>query len=357
MKNLLYFIVFVVGMPFVFAQQGPMQFKMESEKWEVPQDAVFERFENRETLLITKGRATLKNFNFVDGIIEVDVYANSKRSFAGITFRKKEDHMDEVYMRMHKSNQVDAIQYTPIFNNESNWQLYKEHQAKVIFKDKGWNRLRIEVIHHTAKVFVNDKIVMEVDNLRTGNSEGAIGLWALFTNRFSNFTVTPKTYNEEPQAEQKITKDGIISRWQISNAKRFDNNPLNASNFPKLNYIEALTESSGLLPISKYVKKTLAGNFEQNVEDYTVAYTDIYATENKTIQFSFDYSDKILVYFNETLLFKGNNAFRAKGIQHTGHVDLESNKLVLHLQPGRNRLYCVVVEKANGWGLIGKLEN
>jgi hypothetical protein len=87
-----------------------------------------------------------------------------------------------------------------------------------------------------------------------------------------------------------------------------------------------------------------------------VASTSIESNNNQVRLFSFDYSDKIIVYLNGTTIFSGNNAFRSKGLQYQGHIDINANKLYLNLKKGNNTLDCVVIDKANGWGLIGKLE-
>lgn len=118
----------------------------------------------------------------------------------------------------------------------------------------------------------------------------------------------------------------------------------------------ATTENSGLLPISKYLEKPSSGNFEENREDYTIAYTTIHADKQETKLFSFDYSDRIIVYLNGEPIFKGNNAFRAKGIQYMGHMDINTNKLYLPLDKGKNEIHCIVIDKANGWGIMAKLE-
>lgn len=130
-------LISVLGFQYTIAQTTTKKIDMIPSFWTTSERATFERFDNRETIVLEGGRISVNNETFTNGIIEVDVYANSKRSFAGITFRKQKENMEEVYMRMHKSRQVDAVQYTPIFNNESNWQLYREYQAQVVFKTKG----------------------------------------------------------------------------------------------------------------------------------------------------------------------------------------------------------------------------
>ncbi len=357
MKKLHYLFIALLSFQVSIAQDSTTNITMVIANWNLPGEAAFERFDNRETLLLKGGRAIVKDQNFTNGTIEVDVYANSIRSFAGITFRKQNDNLEEVYMRMHKSNQADAVQYTPIFNNESNWQLYSEYQAKVSFKNVGWNTLRIEVNNKSAEVFVNDEKVMTIDHLRTSLNMGEIGLFSLFTNRFSNFRVTHKDVVEDPEkGVNNPDNPNIIKQWEITKAKPYKEEEFKVHDFLKEKYKTVETEESGLLAISKYIKKSSSGNFEDNVEDFIIASKTIHTNSNETRLFSFDYSDKIIVYLNGKAIFKGNNAFMAKGVQYMGHMDINTNKLYLTLNKGVNKIHCVVIDKANGWGLIAKLE-
>jgi len=233
----------------------------------------------------------------------------------------------------------------------------ENYQAQVSFKNTGWNTLRIEVNNKSTKVFVNDKIVMSIDHLRTDHSIGEIGLFSLFANRFSNFRVIHKDEIENPVIGDNNPADpNIITQWEITNARPYKEEEIHFDDFLKEKYITVKTEESGLLLISKYIKKSSSGNFEQNIDDYTIAFKTIYADKNETKLFSFDYSDKIIVYLNGKVIFKGNNSFLAKGIQYMGHMDINTNKLYLTLEKGVNKIHCVVIDKANGWGIIAKLE-
>lgn len=350
-------IIALLSFQLAITQNSEIKVDMVASNWNISEETTFEKFDNRETLILNGGRITVKNQKFVNGTIEVEVYANTIRSFAGITFRRQNNNMEEVYMRMHKSNQVDAVQYTPIFNNESNWQLFREKQARVSFKKTGWNSLRIEVKNQSAEVFVNDKKVMTIDKLRTEHNTGEIGLFALFSNRFSNFRFTPKDTVEDDKKDSIVVVDpAIITKWKITKSKPYKVKEVEFENFLKEEYIAVETEATGLLPISKHIKKSSFGNFEQNEEDYIIASTTIHSDNDETKLFSFDYSDRIIVYLNGKAVFKGNNAFRAKGIQYMGHININTNKLYLPLQKGINKIHCVVIDKANGWGLIAKLE-
>jgi hypothetical protein len=357
MRAILYYLFVLLVSQLAYAQGSTTKIDMVNSNWNTNDQTTFERFDDRESLLLKRGRITVKDLQFSNGTIEVDVYAKTSRSFAGITFRKQGQTMEEVYMRMHKSNQVDAVQYTPIFNNESNWQLYNNYQAKVSFKNTGWNTLRIDVNGKNAIVSVNGEEVLTVDHLRTEHDSGEIGLFALFTARFSNLRVTHKEEIKQPITSKfDNSNPHIITEWAITKAMPFTGEELQFEDLAGQDYNTVKTEVSGLLPISKYVNKVSSGSFEQNPEDYIVASTSVFADKEEVRSFSFDYSDKIIVYLNGEKLFSGNNAFRAKGIQYMGHMGINANTLHLPLQKGVNKIHCVVIDKANGWGLMAKLD-
>lgn len=325
--------------------------------WKFAEDVVrnFEDFENQPTLVLN-GKAIAKNVSLKNGIIEVDVYANQKRSFAGIVFRKQGETMEELYMRNHKNGQPDAVQYSPTFNGELTWQLYREFQAQVFFERAGWNRLKVLFNQQQLEVWVNDKKVLEVDGLKTDNSQGEIGLFSLFENRFANFRYR-ETDDEIQVKEKPITEASNITEWNLSEAFLYSPESIENMNFSGLTYQKVSTESSGLLPISKYLMKPSFGNFESNEEVFAVVSTNIMMSNaTKRVTFSFDYSDKIIVFLNGKKVFEGNNAFLSKGPQFQGHMGLTANTIYLDLQPGENSLHCVVIDKANGWGIMGRID-
>ncbi len=356
-KTFFYFLVFL-SFTKIVAQTKDVPFDTSMWSFTDGSNYKFQDFEGRKTLFLD-GRAEVNLKKFKNGTVQVDIYANKKRSFAGISFRKQENTMEEVYLRMHKNNQPDAVQYTPIFNGESNWQLYREHQNTAAILESGWNTLKIKVLGTLAKVYLNNKEVLSIDQLKTDSNIGGIGLFALFGNRFSNFKVNHVQTEESSElGKTKSANRNIITKWKLSQALPFEpNNFANGLHTENLDFDTVEAEPHGLLPISKYVEKSSKGGFENNQEDFVVAKLEIISQKAQSKKFSFDYSDRCIVYLNGKEIFSGNNAFRSKGLQFQGHLAIDGNTLTLPLQKGKNILDIVVIEKANGWGLIGKFND
>ena len=180
----------------------------------------------------------------------------------------------------------------------------------------------------------------------------------LVGNRFANFRYTSDNNINIPTQTPQAPEAGIIQEWELSAAQIWRPNLKEDINFESLKgWQKASTEANGLLPISKYVQKTSRGAFEQNAEDYIVAQLSIESEQEEIKEFSFDYRYRILVFLNGQLLFQGNNAFRSKGLQHTGHLGINGNTLFLPLKQGKNQLQCIIIERGNGWGLMGKFKD
>jgi hypothetical protein len=60
-----------------------------------------------------------------DGVLEADLAVTAERSFHGVAWRvADESNYESFFVRPHQVGNPDAIQYTPVFNGLSAWQLY-----------------------------------------------------------------------------------------------------------------------------------------------------------------------------------------------------------------------------------------
>ena len=118
-----------------------------------------------------EGSAYLKDVVFENGIIEVDIATEHKRSYPGILFRiQSEDAFENVYFRPHRAGHYsDAIQYVPVFNGVSGWQFYSGDgfTAEVSLPASRWVHVRMEVMGTQARVFVGESL-----NVNTEDSHG-----------------------------------------------------------------------------------------------------------------------------------------------------------------------------------------
>src|SRR5687767_3476973 len=119
--------------------------------WQLRGDSVrVEQFDGRSVLAIKNGFAYRRDVRFENGTIDVDVMSTEMRSFVYVMFRMQSDSaFEDFYMRPHKSNAPDALQYAPVYQGSSAWQLYHGAlgggTAPVSIPDGVWNRLRIVV--------------------------------------------------------------------------------------------------------------------------------------------------------------------------------------------------------------------
>ncbi|MDH5744191.1 MAG: hypothetical protein OEZ52_11640, partial [Candidatus Aminicenantes bacterium] len=113
---------FILMSVFSYGTEETVSF--DSERWQLGPASRVEEFLGRKALTLT-GTAFLKDVEFENGVVEVDLAFKEGRVFPTIIFRcQDEANYEEFYVRPHKSGQPDALQYTPSFNGLSAWQLY-----------------------------------------------------------------------------------------------------------------------------------------------------------------------------------------------------------------------------------------
>ena len=352
---------------------GPVTITLSPDAWVATENARFrvEPHLGRESLFLN-GRILFPEVSFLDGIIEVDIAPNVNRSFAGIIFRIRPENetggpdranFEEVYIRLHKSGMPDAIQYIPIYNGQSTWQLYREYQSAREFKRTDWTHLKIVVAGEKAEIYLDDDSnpTLVVDRLRQGYEEGSIGLFALFGNRFANFQYTPFEVTDAPLAQRQKSTQGIVEQWALSPPMPAIENKADLypgkEELSKTEWHLANAEPSGLLPISMYIMRGGTEAFEQNPDLVAWTRVNVESSTKQLKKLFFDYSDKAVVFLNGNPVYAGNNAFRSKGILERGDLSIDGNAVFLDLKKGNNELLVAVTERANGWGLMARFDD
>lgn len=320
--------------------------------------ASFEQRGGRKALCID-GEAFLRGVSLANGSVAVDIANDHHRHFTNVIFRAaSQENYETAYLRMHKSGHFDAVQYTPHLNGETNWQLFREAQARADFGGQPWITLRVDFSDDRAQVRVgseNDDPVLETV-LTLPAEAGGIGLRTLFKGCFSNFRYMSQgpTWIASDAAPINHPPAGTITRWSLSEAfpiEKWAGISARLPRSPDWSIVEA--EPNGRLLISRYRRKAMSGGFERNRLDGVYAGVAIHSAEAQSAALQIDASDMATVWLNGTVLLAFDNSFRAKGPLHRGDFDATKQTLGLPLRAGRNELVVLVAERANGWGLAG----
>jgi hypothetical protein len=309
--------------------------------------------------------ALLKDVQFKDGIIEVDVAPTTKRIFAGIVFRApSHDNLEIIYLRLHKSGMPDAIQYCPRYNGIDGWQFYsgKGFTAEAVYSRSEWTHFKIVVEGQKAAVYLNNSQtpVLMVDEMKRDYQGGAIGLWGLNGANFTNFKFTPIEKGAFNMPAKRPAPDGMISAWEIS--KSFVEKDINAETYPdaalqkSFAWERVSSDATGLVNLSRFRKKTrvMTSTGLQNGVDVVFAKTVIVSEKNQIKKLSFGYSDKVSIFLNGQILYAANATFQSRDPLFQGIVGLNDH-LYLPLKKGKNELMFAVSELFGGWGFLCQL--
>lgn len=327
----------------------------ESERW-VKVDAEVVKHMGRESLM---GVAYLKDVEFENGVIEVDIAVNGNRSYPGINFRIQslENH-ERFYIRPHRSPLYpDALQYMPVINGVGCWQLYngEGYTARANIPSNQWIHLKMEISGKQARVFLGDttKPALVINDLKHGVSKGMIGLYGPKdkTAYFSNFQYRVDNTLQFDAVPKVETPPGMITEWQISQI--FKATQMDKGAYPSEKDLANLTwqkvniEPSGLVNVARFAK------FSLTEPECVLAKTTLFSAKDEVKKFLFGYSDEISIFLNGNILFTGNSAYRSRDPSFLGIVGLY-DAVYLPLKEGENELLFIITESFGGCGLIGR---
>jgi hypothetical protein len=126
------------------AQERPLPF---DSGWALDKEgATVATFDGQQVLAVQTGYAHRRDVKMLDGTIDVDVQVTRRRSFVYINFRiVAEGEHEEFYLRPHKSQLPDAVQYAPSWQGASAWQLYHGPggTAAIGFEPGEWTHVRV----------------------------------------------------------------------------------------------------------------------------------------------------------------------------------------------------------------------
>ena len=273
------------------------------ENWEVKAKAfVLENYKGKDAIYIQQGEAILKDYEFLNGTIEYDVFLTERQGFPGVSFRQFDEENGEIFfLRPHLSGKPDANQAAPIVNGLVAWQLYFGERYSFIYEYNfdDWTHVKLVVNGDTAQVYLDNAANPNLSwELKQGQKPGKVSVGGSFAPmHYADFKITKDTpplldfllLEQEPVA-------GLISQWRISD-KFLESQLADPSQISEL--IEQRTWENTIT-----VEENNAANISWVMSRYAsegdtvFARINIDSTIDQTKLFEFGYSDRVVAILN-----------------------------------------------------------
>jgi hypothetical protein len=278
------------------------------------------------------------------GTLQVDLALTGERAFPGVAWRIGRDAYESFFVRPHQSGNPDSVQYTPVFNGVSAWQLYHGigFWNSVQIPVGRWFTLRVCFSDDRAEAYVDDMELpaLTLAQLRVPAQLGRIGVLpgcpGVFFDSFKYDDARPTFAGTPPPARER--QPGTVPGWWVSNIVAEGVAPAAARTWT---YLEA--EPDGLANLARVhpLGTTLNTVF---------ARTTIVAQSAGIRALELGFSDRAVVYLNGTPLFAGSDDYRSRDYRFLGSIGYWDT-LFLPLREGENELVVAVSETFGGWGV------
>jgi hypothetical protein len=307
-------------------------------------------------LELKDGRLWLAGDGFSEGVVEMEVALPHGFGFSGFMFDASDrSNFEEFYFRQHLSGQPDAVQYSPVNNGISAWQLFTGpgYWHDVRFSNGGWHRVRFENGRGWMRVFFDGDLTLE-NQTRLGDTGKGFGFESDFAPiRLRNVTfaslssvATPKIVPAKP-----LNASPFMRGWEVTG-------PFAESSLAeKAQFPTALVEGRKWRPIAAEPEGlfNLARLFPTNEGADTVLLRRRIDRDSSSEELlTFGYSDRVRIFLNGGLLFDGDAGWRSRDPKFLGTIALK-DRVPLYLRAGSNDLVVALSETFGGWGWTASL--
>ena len=336
------------------------QFDFSSNVWTINDNHKQLNYQDKKALVFpTGGSASLNDRQYKNMIIEFDVAIPAGYTNVGVNFRQADaQNYEQFYIRGHESGTLQSMQYTPIFNDHSGWQLYSGYNytgLPTYYREGEWMHVRMAIFDDWMEVYIDDMehLALHVFDLKHAVAPGQLEIWADDFAYFANFRVKEiEDYDFFYDRQPKPTpRKGTITTWSISNnfdSAEFSGEP-NPVFLKNLSWKTVDCEYNGLVNLARINPHTYQ-------EDAVLAKVKIIATEDQLRWFQFGYSDACKIYLNGKILYEGQHNFQSRDTQYRGTIGY-FDSLYLDLKAGENELWVLVSENFGGWGLMARFDD
>jgi hypothetical protein len=272
----------------------------------------------------------------------------------------------------------DAMQYSPVCDGNSAWQLYHDqstlvNNGRISFEMQEWDGFNT-VYHYPYDRWIHVKLVvsgvradiyfdheenptLQIRELRRRPSKGGVGLkTGVSPCYFADFSFTPmdQVMLKPLHSSVEMIDQFRIPSWDISTpvAEGLLDGMyvLDQKILDTLSWTSAASENTGVVNLSAVTVRPGPGNYS------VLAKVVIHADADLTKKFDFGYSDRVRLYCNGQLLYSGDNGYLSRDYRFLGTIGY-FDSVYLPLKTGRNEIILAVGETFGGWGVQARLEN
>ena len=355
---------------------GADALRLDDGKWDLQGRRIaLATHDGRPVIEVHNGYAFRRDVALQDGTIELDVQLTRRRSFVYLTFRMADDReYEEIYLRAHKSGLPDAVQYAPVYQGNSAWQLYHGPgaTAAVEFQPGAWTRVRLVLSGRQAALYVGDltKPALLIPRLARAPRAGYIALRGFVPPgddrpepiaRFADVTVRSGVVDGIPPAPAPAAPPapGVVRAWAVS--RPFLPVPGAGDSLPGPDVLGTFTrvegEASGLVELHRHVElpQAMSGSAAgPRPRPAVVARVNVRAVRDGLRALDLGFSDEATVFLDGRPLFRADQSYSFDAPRREGLVGYDQVRLWLPLRAGDNPLAVLVSDSFGGWAVMGR---
>ena len=347
--------------------QAPDAFPLTDSAWVFAGDSTrLETIGGREAVRMHTGSATRRDLRLQDGTIDVEVMTTRRRSFVYVRFRMEDErNMEEIYLRPHKSELPDAMQYAPVFRGISAWQLYHGARgtAAPAIEPGVWTRVRVVLAGRRAAFFLRDTLtpVMIVPLAREPRP-GFVSLAAFLPAGtpgagpiawFANLRVRAgeSSYRFPPDSTAPLP-GGVVRQWSLGQAflpTQLEPTTLDSAWTARMQTVTV--EPNGMVALNRWLPRPEGRTPTGDAS--VVARISVTAAQARTVPLQLGFSDAATVFLNGQPLFHGDDSYLFEQ-RRDGLIGFDQATVFLPLRAGANEVSIVVRDRFGGWGLMAR---
>lgn len=316
----------------------------------------------------------LKDKTFTSGTIEFDVALNGI-GFPGINFRESDDHKnsENFYLRCFGDFGPltrTILQYAPVIDGLSMWDLTDEYQGGAQILPTGWNHVKLVVSGRQMKAYVNDmqRPALVVPQLESSRATGGISFSGSVI--YANLTIDEGATEGLPPGpgfDAVYNDTRYLRHWQYTAPIALPPGREPVIKVPSsfaATLKDDVPDSSTIWkpveagPRAMVNLNTLFGTAPKGEERrFCWLKTTIHSDSTEDRMLSFGFSDEVWVLINGELLYADKNCFGTPSQKEPlGRTTIENAHFKLPLKKGDNELLVGLANYFYGWGLIARLD-